>query len=140
MFQHYAGRVINDDLADHLRRHHDLKRQRIILQDPRNIHADRLHSLAEIRNNLVIAAQIRLRRDHHTRRAKIHGTARKRSHGRKTRGGDTHYNRSFSGAVNHLLDKSERFAHLELRRFAHNPEDRQPRYSTSEIEINHPVD
>jgi hypothetical protein len=140
VLEHHAGRAIHHDLADHGGREDDVERQRIVLQHPGNLVADRFLRLLEIARDLVIGAQMRRRRDHDARSAGIHRGLGQRAHRGKSRrrdaDDDLHVLGPLDEAYRHLLG----LGCVEFRRLAQNAEHGDAVAADFGVEIGQPVD
>src|SRR5258705_2892855 len=140
VLEHDAGRRVHHDLADHRGREHDRQGQRVVLQHPGNIVADRFLCLLEIANNLVVSAQMRRRSDHDAGGARVHRRFRDRARGCKTgrrdADDDLHVLRALDEADRDLLG----LVGVELRPPPENPKPGDPAAAGLGIEVGQPVD
>ncbi len=140
VLEHHAGRIVGDDAADHVRRHDDAKRQRIVLDDEGDVRADRLDRLRVIGHDLVIRAQRGRRGDHDAGRALGHGGVRERPHRRESRRRDADDERQLRRAGDAARDNADRLVVIELRRFAHDAQNGAAVGPGRDIMVDHPVD
>ncbi len=140
VLEHHAGGIVHHDLADHRGRKHHRQRQRIILQHPGNIVADRFDRLLEIARDLIVGAQMRRRRDHHPGRARIHRGARQRAHRGESRRGDADDDLHVPGALHEALCDFLGLRTIELGRLAQNAEHGDAVAADLGIEVGQPVD
>ncbi|MNI55018.1 hypothetical protein D3C73_1099440 [compost metagenome] len=111
--------MVGDDLGNHAGGDHGVERQRIILQHPWNVFADRFHGTGEIIDGLLVCLCALSRRDHHAGGAHIHRAAGKRTHRGETRRRNADDDRNFR-ALDDALDDRTAFSRFQLRRFAHD--------------------
>ena len=121
------------------RSHDNRERQRVILQDPGHVGANRLRRLREIGHDLVIGPQRRRRRDHYAGGARRHRRPGERPHGGEARGGDADDDRQACPADDAGRDR-QRLRLLELLRLSHDAEHCDARAAGLAVEIDHAVD
>ena len=130
--------ILRDDPADHRRRHHNHKRERVVLQNERNVRADRLCRLTIVSHDLVVGPQGIRRTDHDARGAEFHHLTGERPHGRKARSrhadDDGH-----ACTLDDAFCNRDQLVVVELGRFAQLTEDRDAIDSAFQEKVGHAI-